>query len=80
MLIRFGHFPSAAGFFSGVTTAEAEDMAAAAAGTTGPLFLRLGGGVDARHGWDATPPDTAAAAAVGGLVASAMGKGGAHLS
>ena len=39
MLIHFGHFPSAAGFFSDVATTEAEDMAAATMGTTGLLFF-----------------------------------------
>lgn len=85
------HFPGAAGFFSGVATAEAEDLAAAAAGTAGPLFfdgsaawmaemVRLfsGRNTAARRGWDDAPPDTAAAAAAAAaeLVASAIASEG----
>jgi hypothetical protein len=78
------HFPGAAGFFSGVATAEEDDLAPAAAGTTGPLFLdgsatwmvemvRLfsGRNAAARRGYDAAPPDTAVVAAAE-LVASAI--------
>jgi hypothetical protein len=67
-----------------VATAEEDDLAPAAAGTTGPLFLDgsaawmaemvhlfSGRNAAARRGCDAAPPDTSAAAAAE-LVASAI--------